>query len=112
MVAWKRRKKKSSFFAATWNVRSLVEDTGDPRISRVGPARGGVDRGLDFLVHEAEKYRLAVVGVQESKWFGSDIWRASGSTFIHSGCPLPDPGEPAKRNEGVGILFNADMTAR
>ena len=30
--------------------------------------------------------------------------------FLHSGRPLPSGGEPARRNEGVGLVLNEEMT--
>lgn len=98
---------------ATWNVRSLVEDTGDERICRRNAPldHSGVDRKLDFLADELQKCRVDVAGIQETKWFGNDVWPARGGfTFLHSGRPLPVDGQPARRNEGVGILLNATMT--
>ena len=54
----------------------------------------------------------AVVAIQETKWFGKDVWQADGHTSLHSGRPLPKDGEPAVRNEGVGILLDERATAR
>ena len=71
-----------------------------------------VDRNLDLLVKEAKRYGVSVAGVQESRWFGKDVWpAASGCTFLHSGRPLPATGEAAVRKEGVGILLDEKATA-
>ena len=110
------KKKKKFLFAATWNVRLLVESSGDIRVCRAARSAalnggGGVDRKLDLLVDELEKYRVDVAGLQETKWFGSDVWRAGGSTLLHFGRPVPGADEPCHRNEGVGILLNAGLTA-
>ena len=68
----------------------------------------GVDRKLDLLVHELQRYGVSKAGVQESKWFGVDVWTAAdGYTFLHSGRPLPGSADVATRNEGVGILLDA-----
>jgi len=32
-----------------------------------------VDRKLDLLVAELTHYKIAVAGIQETKWFGSDV---------------------------------------
>ena len=63
---------------ATWNVRTLVENTGDDR--RICRARPNpkvchlpsdgphcVDRKLDLLVNELKKLNVAVAGIQETK---------------------------------------------
>ena len=54
---------------------------------------------------------MSVAGIQETKWFGVDVWPADGYTFLHSGRPLPRDGESAARNEGVGIALNEKATA-
>ena len=51
-----------------------------------------VYRKLDLLVHELQRYGVSIAGVQESKWFGVDVWTAAdGYIFLHSGRPLPFP---------------------
>ena len=52
---------------------------------------------------------MAVAGIQETKWFGNDVWPAGNGLFLHSGRAVPAEGEPARRNEGVGIWLDADM---
>ena len=50
--------------------------------------------------------------MQESRWFGRDVWPATGGcTFLHSGRPFPDSGDPVTRNEGVGILLDEKTNA-
>ena len=53
---------------------------------------------------------MLVGAVQETKWFGSDIWRADGYTLLHSGRPLPNDSENAVRKEDVGILLDERAT--
>ena len=123
-----RRKQtsKRNIVAATWNIRTLVESAGgDKRISRsrTQPIGDGttinsegtnqhlVDRKLDLLVSELRRYGVSVVAIQETKWFGKAVWQADGHAFLHSGRPLPKDGEPAVRNEGVGILLDERATA-
>ena len=71
---------------------------------------GMVDRKLDLLVRELKRYRVSVAGIQESKWFGSDVWPAGEYIFLHSGRPLPSTNESAVRNEGVGIALDKMAT--
>ena len=114
MVATKKKCRRASaeLFAASWNVRSLVEDAGDPRVCRRGAVASdcSVDRKIDLLVDELNKFRVDIAAIQETKWFGSDIWLVGHSTFLHSGRKLPESGESCRRNEGVGILLNGEMT--
>ena len=111
-VGSKYRKTKSNLVIGTWNVRTLVESSGDERICRKGPVTPGVvDRKLDLLDGELKRYRVSVAGIQETKWFGSDVWPAGdGFTFLHSGRPLPNDGARAYRNEGVGIALDGKAT--
>ena len=69
-----------------------------------------VDRKLDLLVNELKKLNEAVAGIQETKWFGQDVWNADGYTLLHSGRTLPGDGEPLLRNEGVGIMLDQYAT--
>ena len=67
-----------------------------------------IARKLHFLVKELNRY---IAGVQETKWFGSDIWNANEYTLLHTGRPLPDASAPAVKNEGVGIELDERATA-
>ena len=108
---------------STWNVRTLVENAGgDRRICRPRPGPRStlpacstsphcVDRKLDFLVKELKRLSVSVAGIQETKWFGSDVWTAEGHTMLHCGRPLPEESAQQMRNEGVGILLDKDATA-
>jgi len=95
---------------SSWNVQSLVEDTGDVRVCRKAKRACRVDRGLDFLTQELTKQRVAIAGIQETKWFGNDVWPTANGLFLHSGRPVPLENESARRNEGVGIWMNKAMT--
>ena len=112
--------------AATWNVRTLVEDAGgDWRICRSrsqcsrcvmtantdSPGAHLVNHKLDLLAKELRRYGVAVAAIQETKWFGSDVWQAGGYTLLHSGRPLPSDDGPAVRNEGVDIMLDERATA-
>ena len=81
---------RKTLAVATWNVRSLVESSGDERICRKRPEAGRgresrshgtqtVDRKLDLMVKELRRYRVSVAGIQETKWFGTDVWPADGT---------------------------------
>ena len=114
----KLRNSRRCLTVGTWNVRTLVESVGDERICRKvnkpGNHRndhGMVDRKLDLLARELKRYGVSIAGIQETKWFGNDVWPADGYTFLHSGRPLPSDQERAARNEGVGIALDKEATA-
>ena len=46
---------------------------------------------------------MSVGAIQETKWFGNDIWYAEEYTFLHPGCSLPVGDDNTTRREGVGI---------
>ena len=54
---------------------------------------------------------MTVAGIQETKWFGQDVWNVNEYTLLHSGHTLPDDGEPLIRNEGVDIMLDQRATA-
>ena len=101
----------------TWNVRTLVEYSGDVCVCRkrqvIGERVEVIDRKLDLLVGELKcRYGVSVAGIQEIRWFGSHVWPVvEGYTFIHSGRHIPDGGDIAMRNESVGILLDEKATA-
>ena len=65
-----------------------------------------VDRKLSLLVCELQCYHVSVAGIQEIKWFGSDVWPAEdGWIFLHAGRQLPSSKDVAQHGEGVGILL-------
>ena len=51
-----------------------------------------------------------VVGIQEIKWFESDIWLTDDWTFLHSGRILPVEGDVVIRREDVHILLDGRAT--
>ena len=117
----KSKRNRNSLVVATWNVRTLVECSGDEQICRkqlMGVAKHGnhsdkpgkIDRKIDLLMGELRKYGVSVAGIQETKWFGMDVWPVGRYTFLHSGCPLPGDQERASRNEGVGIALDEKAT--
>ena len=60
-------RKKNVLIVGTWNVRTLVESTGDERVCRkravgVRGESGAVDRKLDLVVRELKRYGVAVAG--------------------------------------------------
>ena len=55
---------------------------------------------------------ISVAGVQETKWFGSDVWPAvDGHIMLHSGRPVPQDGVTVVRREGVWNVLNPRAAA-
>lgn len=71
-----------------------------------GMPKSNADRKIDLMAKELRRYRVSVAGIQETKWFGSDMWEADGYLFLHCGHPLPGEDDAAVQNEGVGIALH------
>ena len=101
-------------YASSWNVRWLVEASDDCWICRAHSTTHdglAVERKLDLLVNELKHYSISIIGIQETKWFGYDIWPIGEWTFLHSGHVLPVDSDAAVRQNGVGILLDGRVTA-
>ena len=71
----------------SWNVRSLVERSGGVATASVS-GRVAEERNV-VVLHAAELRRLnvAATGLQETHWFGADIYVVDGFTILCSGRP-------------------------
>ena len=106
----KLRSNKNCLSIGTWNVCTLVKSLGDEHVCRKVNKPGNrhddpgmVDRKLDLLVRELKRHGISIAGIQETKWFGSDMSPA--------GHPLPSDQERGTRNEGIEIALNKKATA-
>ncbi len=86
--------------------RRICKSRPESQDNTTSPDLHAVDRKLDLLVKELKRLEVAIAGVQETKWFGNDVWVADGHTLLHSGRALPDETSPQVRNEGVGIILD------
>jgi hypothetical protein len=92
-------------------MRTLVESDGSiaTAVSRKGGRGVAVDRKAALMVQELKKYRINVVGISETKWFGNAVYDVDGYLVLHSGRPIPDGGDRVERNEGVGIVLDPSL---
>ena len=105
-LAQRERKRSKTWRIFTWNVRSMVDTEGTASIaSRRQDGQRGKERKVDLIVSETKRYNVKVVGLQETKWFGCDVYDVAGSVVLGSGRPLPDAGGSFQRGEGVAILL-------
>ena len=44
--------------------------------------------------------------LQETKWFGKEVYRVGESIVVTAGQPTPQTGQPRQRSEGVAIVSN------
>ena len=94
---------------ASWNVRSLVNVSGPVQtdyVRRGAAASKDVDDGrINVVVSELKRLGIEVAGVQETHWFGQDVYSVGNSTVLARGRPLPADGEAFRRGDGVAIIL-------
>ena len=84
----------------------MVDTEGPIEIaSRRQDKRRGEDRKVDWIVRELKRYNMKVAGLQETKWFGNDVYDVSGAAVLTSGRKTPSVGENSHRGEGVAIVL-------
>ena len=49
---------------------------------------------------------MKVVAMQETKWFGSEVYQVSGSVVLMAGRKVPGEGENVIRGEGVALVLS------
>ena len=88
-----RRKLKSKFAVwslVSWNVRSLLKIRSSIETARQGSEPDNAeDRKVDRFISEFRRYDIEVGGLQETKWFGSNVYRVGGSVVLTSGRKIP-----------------------
>ena len=107
----RRGGKKTIVQVATWNVRSLVNFSGPAgtafvrqEFSEKNLSRKD-DRRIDIVVDELRRLRIEVAGLQETLWFGRDIFSVVDSMVLTSGKKLPGPDGEFRRGGGVAVVL-------
>jgi len=66
----------TKLYADAWNGRLLVEESEDCQVCcahRASVCGTTVQSKVDLLVAELKNCNISITGIQETKWFGSDI---------------------------------------
>ena len=58
------------------------------------------DRKIDQVVSELNRYGIVVAALQETKWFGDEVYCVDGSMVVSTGRPVPRVGQAKKRGTG------------
>ena len=63
------------------------------------------ERKIDQVVSELEKYRVVVAGLQETKWFGNEVYKVGECGFVSWERCAKGTGN-GQRGEGVAIVLS------
>ena len=63
------------------------------------------ERKVDLVVCELDRYAIKIAALQETKLLGSNTYNVGNSVLLTAGRPVPAPGEPIKRGEGVPLVL-------
>ena len=58
------------------------------------------------MINEVERYGVVVSALQETKWFGNEVYRVGNSVVLTAGRPVPAEGQARKHREGVAIVLS------
>ena len=84
----------------TWNVRSMVDTAGCVEVASRHAGRGE-DCKVDLVISEQARYVIVVGALQETKWFGNEVYEVADSVIWTSGKRTPMQGDIGSRGEGV-----------
>ena len=97
-------KRSSTWYLASWNVRTLLDTTGSIETARQRcDLSDEEDRRIDQVVDVLENYRVTVAALQETKWFGNEVYKVGESLVLTAGRPVPQ--EDRQRGEGVALVL-------
>ena len=61
---------------------------------------------MDLVVRVLGQYKIEVAALQETKWFGTAVYRVGGSVVLAAGRPTPELDQPKQRGEGVALVLS------
>ena len=84
----------------------MVDTEGPVEVaSQWADGQRGEDRKVDQIVCELERYDIVVGALQETKWFGCEVYKVNGSVALTAGRTTPAQGELVQRGEGVALVL-------
>jgi len=63
-------------------------------------------RKIDSVVNELQEYKIYVAGLQETKWFGDNVYKVADSVVLTTGKKVPIAGRSGQQGEGVAIVLS------
>ena len=105
-------RKLSVWHMESWNVRTLVDIDGTIETARGGLGDVSVpdERKVDQVLSELDRYHVVVAALQETKWFGCEVYRVGESVVLSAGREVPETGT-RQRGEGVAIVLSGEAVS-
>ena len=88
------------WWMGTWNVHTMV-DTEDPIEVASRWGQRGEDRKVDLI---EMVLNVKVAALQETKWFGIEVYQVGGSVVLTAGREKPSKGNDMQRGEEMVLL--------
>ena len=89
------------------NVRTLLDVEGS--IESAKQSAESVTTDERKIIHASyrgvKKYCIDIVGLQETKWFGAEMYMVGDSVVLSSGRAVPTSGGSHQRGEGVVLVL-------
>ena len=111
--ALRAKRSETTWKLGSWNVRSMLDVEGPVETARQGAKvtnSAKEERKVDIVVRELDRYGITIGALQETKWFGEAEYRVGENVVLTAGRPVPAPGEPVQRGEGVAIVLSGPAT--
>ena len=106
LFAHRVRKAYRYLKTGTWNVHSMADTDGPIEVASQRPdSQRGENRKVDQVVYELERYDVAVGTLQETKWFGNEVYKVDGNVVWTAGRATPAQGVAVQRGEGVVLVL-------
>jgi len=80
----------------------MVDVTGPIEIAR--PKTWGPKR-IDLIVHKLARYNVSVGALQETKWFGNEVYKVGDNVMLTAGRRTPAERDIVQRGEGVALVL-------
>ena len=79
----RKRKRTLTWRVGTWNVRSMVDTDGPVEVASAKvDGQRGEQRKVDLIVNEMKRYGVKVATLQETKWFGCEVYQVGGGIVL------------------------------
>ena len=90
-------------------MRSIVDTNGPVEVA--GQSGWGESHKVDQIVHVLGQYNIKIAALQETKWFGSYVYKVAGAVVLTAGRSVPPSDEPVRRGEGLTLVLLNDAIA-